>query len=317
MSYSARIAKLFLAAVFLISPLIVNSLYSLPTSTKPELIQPVIASTSTQTTPISDQRTKERKPKENQMALLLGEKPRPVLGAESIKTDQAEKEISPTPVKTGLYTIAILGDSMIDVMQPELPQLASALKNFYPHAQFKLLNYGVGATNIEYGLKRLASDYTYLGREFSALLSQNPDIVIIESFAYNHGDNNQQGLDHQWLTLAEIIETIKNQSQAKIVLAATIGPDETTLCDGIDGINLPPDQKQEKAQAIRAYLQNLTNFAHSQGYPLADAYHPSLDSQGNGKPVYINQGDHLHPSGPGGELMAQKIAEAIWRNELL
>lgn len=257
--------------------------------------------------------------RESQFALLLAQEPQPeILGAQtSVEVAEPEKEIDPTSPVTGTYTIALLGDSMIDVMQPELPQLASALQKYYPHAQFRLINYGVGASNIEYGLTRLTHGYTYLGRNYSSLLSQNPDIIVVESFAYNHWENSQSGLDRQWLALANIVATIKSQSQAKIVLAATIGPDETTLCDGIDGISLPPDQKHEKAQAIRAYLQNLINFGHSQGYPLADAYHASFNSNGNGKAIYVNAGDHLHPSGPGGELFAQKIAEAIYHNSLL
>jgi lysophospholipase L1-like esterase len=317
MSYPVRIIKLFCASLFLISPLIISSFSPILISTKPELIEPLRASKNTQINPVIDPKPKEKSSEENKMALLIGKKGQSVLGASSIKTDQITNENSPISAKVGAYTIAVLGDSMIDVLQPGLPQLANALKSFYPSVQFKLLNYGVGATGIEYGLKRLTTDYTYLGQEFSALLSQNPDIIVIESFAYNHGPNSQAGLDHQWLTLAQIIETIKSQSQARIILAATIGPDETTLCDGIDGLDLPPDQKITKAQAIRAYLQNLINFADSQGYPLANAYHFSLNNSGNGKAVYINQGDHLHPSGPGGELMAQKIAEAIYQNRLL
>lgn len=259
-------------------------------------------------------------PRQSKFALLLAQEPQPeVLGTHDNQetTEEQNKTEESFPQTTGAYTIALLGDSMIDVMQPELPQLASALKKYYPRAQFKLLNYGVGASNLEYALTRLSQNYTYLGREFPALLSQNPDIIVIESFAYNHWENNQSGLDKQWLTLASIIETIKNQGRTKIVLAATIGPDENSLCDGIDGISLPPDQKKEKAQAIRNYLQNIINFASSQSYPLADAYHPSLDSRGNGQAIYINAGDHLHPSGPGGELFAQKIAEAIYKNNLL
>ena len=268
------------------------------------------------------------RPQENQFAILIGQESQPqVLGTaasqEIIEESQAGSHFEQQQ-KTrflsnakGPYTIALLGDSMIDVMQPELPQLRNILKNFYPQAEFKLLNYGVGASSLEFGLERLTSNYTYLGKDFPFLLSQNPDIIVIESFAYNHWANNQSGLDRQWLTLAKIVETIKNQSQAKIILAAHIGPDETSLCDGIEGLHLLPDQKREKTQTIRAYLQNLINFATSQGYPLADAYHPSLDSNGNGQPIYINAGDHLHPSGPGGELLAQKIAEAIAKNNLL
>lgn len=321
----ARLFGLFLLAIFLNSPFIIVPYFFAAPS-------PIISPVSGTVINFGINKYPLPRPQESQFAILIAANPNPqVLGTE-VNQEVAETTHSPSPSRSyferqrktrflsnakGPYTIAVLGDSMIDVMQPDLPQLRSALGKFYPHHQFKLLNFGVGASNIESGLARLTSEYSYLGQGFPSLLSQNPDIIVVESFAYNHWDNNQTGLDRQWLALAELVETIKGQGQAKIVLAATIGPDETTLCDGIDGLNLLPDQKREKAQAIRAYLQNLINFATSQGYPLADAYHPSLDGQGNGRSVYINQGDHLHPSGPGGELLAQKIAEAVAKNNLL
>ena len=311
--FLAQISKLsFLTLVFISPIVIVNHLSSPKVISLEEVPTPTIVYHS-QTQPINKNQTNKNKGK---FAVLLAQNPQPkVLGTET--TQEEEKEKSESSRITGTYTIALIGDSMIDVMQPDLPQLEAALKKYYPQTQFKLLNYGVGASNIEYGLTRLTKEYTYLGREFPALLSQNPDIIVIESFAYNHWENNQAGLDRQWLALGGIIQTIKNQSQAKIILAATIAPNENTLCNGIDGINLPPDQKKEKAQTIKKYLNNLINFANSQNYPLADAYHSSLDENENGKGVYINEGDHLHPSGPGGELFAEKIAEAIFKNKLL
>lgn len=304
----ARLFSLFLLAIFLNSPFIIVPYFFAAPS-------PIISPVSDTVINFGINKYPLPRPQESQFAILIAGNPNPQVLAAEVNQELAETTPSPSPSRS--YTIAVLGDSMIDVMQSDLPQLRSALGKFYPHHQFKLLNFGVGASNIESGLARLTSEYSYLGQGFPSLLSQNPDIIVVESFAYNHWDNNQTGLDRQWLALAELVETIRGQSQAKIVLAATIGPDETTLCDGIDGLNLPPDQKREKAQAIRAYLQNLINFATSQGYPLADAYHPSLNGQGNGRSVYINQGDHLHPSGPGGELLAQKIAEAIAKNNLL
>lgn len=302
----AQLINLFLLTAFLVSPFLVASY----------LANPQVSTSNSIAGPPIETETKQPKTKvkESKFALLLKQEPTAktkVLGA---KTPQETPQELP---RSSSYTIALLGDSMIDVMQPELPQLKSALQALYPQTEFKLINYGVGASDIESGLKRLTSGYNYLGKSFSSLLSQNPDIIVVESFAYNHWDNDQGNLDRQWLTIAKIIDTIKNQSQAKIVLAATIGPDQTTLCDGIEGISLTPEQKWEKAQTIRAYLQNLVNFATSQGYPLADAYHASLDKQGNGKAIYVNSQDHLHPSGPGGELLAKKIAEAIFKNNLL
>ena len=319
-SFAVQISKFLFLTLLLISPMIAFSFFSPAQSltNNSVLISPANAETH-QSQPAQSPIQSD----ENKFAILIAQSPhQQVLGVQEINKEISE-EIKPedennTPKSlSGTYTIALLGDSMIDVMQPDLPQLASVLKEFYPQAKFKLLNYGVGASSIDYGITRLTTGYTYLDQNFSSLLSQNPDIIVVESFAYNHWGNNQSDLNRQWLALGKIVETIKNQSQAKIVLAATVGPNETTLCDGIDGMNLSSNQKQEKAQTIRAYLQNLINFAGSQNYPLADAYHASLNNQGNGKSVYVNAGDHLHPSDAGKDLFAQKIAEAIYENNLL
>ena len=60
------------------------------------------------------------------------------------------------------YTIAVLGDSMVDTLGPGVPHLKSALKSVFPRTSFTIYNYGVGGTNIDYGLARLTSDYLYL-----------------------------------------------------------------------------------------------------------------------------------------------------------
>ena len=232
----------------------------------------------------------------------------------------ATQTATPTPTPTlpaskSNYSIALLGDSMIDTLGETLPDLLKQLKQRFPNTNFTLLNYGAAATNIEYGLKRLTDNYSYLGKNVSALLSQNPDIIVIESFAYNHWDNTLGDLNRQWLTLGKIVETIKSHnSNTKIVLAATIAPYCPTYTDG--SANLPPERKFSECATVKAYLNNLINFATSQKYPLADAFHPSL--QGNeGNPLYINAGDHIHPSNEGKQLFAKTVVEAFIKNSLL
>lgn len=198
---------------------------------------------------------------------------------------------------------------MVDTLGATLPHLMIALKERLPHKSFTLLNYGAGATNIESGLTRLTNDYDYLGEHKKALLSQNPNIVVVESFAYNHWEGTQSDLDRQWLTINKIIETIKTRNPStKIVLAATIAPYCPTYTDG--SANLPPERKYTECETVKKYLQNMVNFATSQKYPLADAYHASL-SGSDGNPKYINQGDHIHPSDTGKALFSQKLAQAI------
>ncbi|MCJ7740177.1 SGNH/GDSL hydrolase family protein [Candidatus Microgenomates bacterium] len=156
----------------------------------------------------------------------------------------------------------------------------------------------------------------YLDKEFPALLSYKPDILVVESFAYNHWSGEIFNFDRQWLTIASIIDTIKKDSlETKIILGAAIAPNGQVFGDG--KLNWPQDLKWNAATITKAYLQNLVNFATSEHYPLADAFHPSLDSAGNGLERYIDQSDHLHPSNEGKLLFSQKIVEAIVKNELI
>lgn len=219
------------------------------------------------------------------------------------------------PQKT--LTIAILGDSMIDTLNPGLPQLQTALHQYFPKYSFQILNYGVGGQNIESGLSRLTTAYDYRGQHFDSLVSQKPDLVVVESFAYNNFGNSQSGIDRHWLDLGAITTTLKRQlPQVKIIIATTIAPNSIVFGNGIKDVHFSALEKIEKSATIKLYLENAANFANSQGFPLADAYHPSLFNN-DGLQEFINADDNLHPSGPGGQFFCDTIADTIYKNKLI
>lgn len=229
--------------------------------------------------------------------------------------------ITPIPINVGgegqIIKIAVLGDSMIDTLQPGLPQLQSALQKYYPNVKFLITNNGTGGQNIENGLYRLLNSYEYLGQKYPSVISQKPDIIIVESFAYNNFGNSSSGIDRQWLALGAITTNIKEKlPSTKIVLAATIAPNSVIFGNGVPGTNFSSLEKIEKSSTIKLYLQNLVNFATSEHYPLANAYHPSLIS-GEGNKNLINAQDNLHPSGPGGQFFCDTVAKTIFDNQLI
>ncbi len=230
----------------------------------------------------------------------------------------AQTEVPVRQAKRKTYTIAVLGDSMVDTLGPGVPHLKNALSSRYPGVTFSILNYGVGGTNIEYGIERITNSYAYLGNQIVSLASVSPDIVVIESFAYNPFPDTNGGVDRHWLALAKALDTIKqNLPHANVVIAATIAPNSLTFGDGAPGIAFTPQDKQERTSIIKSYLESTVKFAHSQHLPLADAYHASKDGNGDGILRYINGGDHIHYSDPGRALVAAKIADAITSNHLL
>ena len=230
---------------------------------------------------------------------------------------QTSTKIPPIGGLINPITIAILGDSMIDTLKPNIPQLASALRKYYPNKFFKILNYGYGASNIEFGLFRLTHNYQYLNKNIPSLISQNPDLIIIESFAYNNFGNSQQGIDRHWLGLGAITSIIKQKSpDANILLASTIAPNSIIFGNGIPGINWTGLEKIEKSNTIKLYLQNTINFATSQNFPLANAYNPSLlNNEGN--PNLISKSDSLHPSTTGAQFFCDILAKSIFDNKLI
>lgn len=224
---------------------------------------------------------------------------------------------SPIRLKKSGYTIALLGDSMIDTLGSDLPELRTTLRELYPGVNFRLLNYGVGATNLDYGIERLTNGYTYLGRNFPSLISQNPDLLIIESFGYNPLSLDRDTINDHWLKLVEAVNLIKQQlPQTKIVITSTIAPNAQTFGNGA-GLAFSGRDKESRVAVIKSYLENAIRFAKSQKLPFADAFHPSLDSNGNGKLSYINPVDNIHYSAAGRQFFSQKIAEAITTNRLL
>ena len=231
----------------------------------------------------------------------------------------AETEATPSPTPTAppviqtkkkSYTIAFLGDSMIDTMGPDLPAVKHRLENMYRATTFTLLNYGAGGTNIDYGIERITSGYTYLGNTIPPLASTHPDIVVVESFGYNPFPV-VDGVTRHWIALARAVDTLRASIPGvKIIIAATIAPNAGVFGDG--ALSWNAQQKQEKVTEINAYIESTIKFAQSQHIPLANAYHAS-----GGNTRYINAGDHIHYSDAGRALFAQKVTDAIAANHLL
>lgn len=220
--------------------------------------------------------------------------------------------------KKSAMTISIVGDSMVDTLGPEVGGLGNKLLVTYPKTTFTILNHGVGAENIDSGLTRLTNGYTYLGIPRPSVIAQKPDVIIIESFGYNPYSFDEGALTKHWLQLAAMVDVITQQlPETKIMIAATIAPNWNVFGDGAPFVNLSAESKKKKVDTIKSYIDNAVKFAKSQKLPLADAFHPTMDSSGNGKLGYINGGDHIHYSDSGRSYMASIMANAIVANKLL
>ncbi len=240
---------------------------------------------------------------------------------ETITISPTSSPILPTsaPAVLGTQTqvkkIALLGDSMIDTINLNLCQ--KSFQKYYPQSSMNFLKYGYGATNIETALDRLTQSTRYLDQQNPSIFSQNPDIIVIESFAYNHLGNSQTSLNRYLQELEKITSAIKTSlPQAKIIMAATIAPNSVTFGNGLSNMHFNALDKIEKTNTIKLYLENFISFSQKNQLPLADAYHPSLIND-NGFQELIDPSSNIHLSDLGSEFFCDTLAKTAFDGHLI
>lgn len=205
-----------------------------------------------------------------------------------------------------VISLAVIGDSMIETLGQNIPSLSAALQKYYPAIKFNISNFGRGATTLTYAKNRLPIIFT-----------QKPDLIVLESFAYNNYGNTAPGYDQYQQELESIIATIHQQlPNTKIILAATIAPDTVHFAKGVKDLNLSSLDRLERTNTIKLYLEKLIRFATTNNLPLADAYTPSLVND-SGNPRFINITDYIHPSPAGANFFSQILAKTIFDHHLL
>jgi hypothetical protein len=228
---------------------------------------------------------------------------------------------APTPpprqTQKDFITIALIGDSMVDTMGTWCPYLNNHLKKTYPQTHFELLNYGVGSTNILSALDRLTQPLSYQDRNYPSPLAANPDVVIIESFAYNPLPLSEDNLQQHQQILSQLANLVRNETSAQLFFLTTIAPHHQKFGTGPNGVNWDSRSIVPHTEAIHAYLENTINTARNLGIPVIDAFHSSQDSNGNGREALINPGDHIHPSVAGHQFLAQTIAHTLISSRVL
>lgn len=218
---------------------------------------------------------------------------------------------APTTIKLGKnsYSIAIIGDSMVDTMGERLEYLEHALKKKYPQTNFTLYNFGTGSQNISDGLARLHSRLDNQDRHFSSLDEIKPDALIVGSFAYNPLSPHDPGRYRS--TLSQFVNEAKTIS-GRVYILAEIAPLKVGFGKGPGGINWDDDTSYQQATKIIEQLENAIGVSQSLNVPMIDAFTPSqVAADKSGNPKFVNANDGIHPSVAGHEFMADLITNTI------
>ncbi len=218
--------------------------------------------------------------------------------------------------------IVTLGDSMTDTAGEGCPILCAELEKSYPGREFDMYNYGVGGTRVGYGLWRLTNDYEFNDKKYKALVKLDPDIVLVESFAYNNGSDGPRegGLSHFCEMHRQIVKTLREKTNAQIVYVVTIAPDTEHFLESVPGFtNTPVSIRKWMAEDRMIYLEETIKLAKEFELPLVNVYQASLDAAKQGTPLacWIRPKDWIHPREAGQKFIAENIVKIFVEKKLI
>lgn len=197
---------------------------------------------------------------------------------------------------------------MVDTMGEHLEYLEQSLQEKYPSIGFTLYNYGIGSQNVEQGLARWQSAFSYQDRQYASLTTIRPDILILGTFAYNPFFPYDR--DKHLLLFEKLILQAKEVTPHVYVLAE-IAPLKNDFGKGLHGVNQDPTTAYINAVHITEQLQNAISLANKHGIPLINAYAASQIDGQFGKRSFVNGDDGIHPSVAGHIFTANKITATL------
>jgi len=213
-------------------------------------------------------------------------------------------------------TVALLGDSMTDCWG-DAKELRDELVRLRPQVEWDIENHGLGGTRLGYGLWRLSNDYDKNGARRACLSFGGPDLVLVESFAYNNRADGQGWVDEYLGVMREVVGMLRRTTRAKVLLWNTIAPDREHFIEPVLAFHATSfERRREMADEVTLYQNALRELARAQGWAFADV---AGETSRRSEPLalWINQSDGIHPSRAGYKLCAQVLGEALERENLL
>lgn len=210
--------------------------------------------------------------------------------------------------------IVLFGDSIIDTfdfMGQGFLELKHELDRLQANNSIQLINHGVGSTNIALGLERITKPYHYQarGRRLKPVLKENPSLVVVGSFAYNHWSNSPEDIKKYIDCHRKIIELLKEKT--KIILLATISPNKDKFVQGVLGLGWDKKRREQEYNLVKKYFKEFIGFAKSTNLPFLNLFEKSLTPKGTGDLTYISNVDYIHLSYEGRVFIAKNLAPMI------
>ncbi|MDF2439262.1 MAG: hypothetical protein JWN98_246 [Abditibacteriota bacterium] len=218
------------------------------------------------------------------------------------------------------FKIALIGDSMFDAWGADCPEMHQELKRLYSHSEFNIENHGLSGSRAGNALWRIGNDYPRNGQLCRCLSMFNPDVTIVESFAYSNSSDGPEGLSEYRDILRRLVEEIQVTTGSQVLFCLGIPPHRDKFLETMPNFfNTSRATRQRMADDVKLYLDEARRIALDEGWAYADV---CMDIEkralaGEHMRRFINQSDCLHPSRYGYQIMANHITRAIDNHRMI
>lgn len=218
------------------------------------------------------------------------------------------------------FKLALIGDSMFEAWGADCPEMYQELKRLYSHSEFVIENHGMTGSRAGHALWRISNDYPRDGQVCRSLSMFDPDVTIVESFAYSNRTDGPEGMSEYRDVLRRLVEEIQGTTGSQVLFCLGIPPHREKFLETMPSyFNTSRATRQRMADDVKLYLDEARRIAQDEGWPFVDI---CVDIEkrvlaGENMRRFINQSDSLHPSRYAYQIMATHITRGIDNHRMI
>ena len=211
--------------------------------------------------------------------------------------------------------IILYGDSMTEYLHRPPRMLVDALHDIQPDRAYEISNWAIGGTRAELVLYRLLYEFWH-GRERMLPLTQSqPDIVVIESCAFNNANDREEGIGNFRQIWDQILATCREHApNARMITYLTIGSSPMVPQERSNRLffHALPEVFAYRHTWREKYQDAFEQWVKQTGVELVNVREEVKRQEALGVPrEHWISADGVHPNAAGVELISRALARAI------
>jgi lysophospholipase L1-like esterase len=215
--------------------------------------------------------------------------------------------------------VILYGDSMTEYLHQPPRMLTDALQVLHPGHVYEISNWAIGGTRAELVLYRMLYEFWHGRQRMLPLIQSQPDIVVIESCAFNNANDHEEGLANFRQIWDQILVACREHApNARIITYLTIGSSPMVPEERSNRLffHALPDVFALRHKWREIYQDAFEQWVTEAGVECVNVRNEvkRQEALGVSREHWISA-DGVHPNPAGVELISQKLATAIVGSE--